>query len=65
MNFQLAMYLLRGQNVGLISEQDLAYSILNSVFAHSVKWHEKSQMFQMKMKGFDDFFLFRVNTVFE
>ena len=58
--FQLAMYLLRGQSVSLISEQDLAYAVLHSVFAHSVKWHEESQMFQMKMEGFDDFFLFRV-----
>ena len=46
--------------MSLISEQDLAYAVLHSVFAHSVKWHEESQMFQMKMEGFDDFFLFRV-----
>lgn len=41
----------------------MAYTLFNSVFAHSMEWHEDEKMFQLKMDGFDDFFLFRVNNL--
>nr|XP_018666934.1 uncharacterized protein LOC494401 isoform X1 [Ciona intestinalis] len=56
---ELSKYLLRGQTTGLISEQDLCYSLLCSVFAHSLTWEKDSEMYRMKMEGFDDFYLFR------
>ena len=50
----------RRQAIDLISDEQLAYVILSSVFAHSVVWDAERDMYRLKMEGFEDLFLFEV-----
>nr|CAB3262794.1 uncharacterized protein LOC100183334 [Phallusia mammillata] len=55
---ELVRTLFRQQTIELISNEQLAYVILSTVFAHSVVWDEEREMFRLKMEGFEDLFLF-------
>jgi len=47
------------QTIPLISDQQLAYVLLNSVFAHSVTWNEKLKMFHFVLEGVSNLCLFQ------
>lgn len=46
--------------IELMSDEQLAFVILSTVFAHSVVWDDKRSMYRLKMEGFEDLFLFEV-----
>ncbi|XP_078493652.1 uncharacterized protein LOC100183334 isoform X1 [Ciona intestinalis] len=50
---------LRKQKVPLISDKQLAYVIMSTVFAHSVAWDKERAMFRLLLEGFEDLFLFQ------
>ena len=51
----------RRQTIDLISDEQLAYVVLSTVFAHSVVWDKEREMYRLKMEGFEDLCLFEVN----
>nr|XP_039270481.1 uncharacterized protein LOC120345134 [Styela clava] len=57
MPWELVKTILR--KIQLISDAQLAYVILNSVFAHSVHWDNDRKMYRLVMEEFGDFFLFQ------
>lgn len=59
MPWELVKTILRQEKIQLISDEQLAYVILNTVFAHSVRWDEERQMYRLVMEGFEDLFLFQ------
>lgn len=54
---------LRQQKIELMSDHQLAYVILHTVFAHSVKWDQTRKMYRLYMEGFEDLFLFQVEIM--
>ena len=57
--FYLFVYC-RRQTLDMISDEQLAYVILSTVFAHSVVWDKEREMYRLKMEGFEDLVLFEV-----
>ncbi|XP_076823458.1 uncharacterized protein LOC143469595 [Clavelina lepadiformis] len=56
---EIVKCLLKQQTIQLISDQQLAYVILCTVFAHSVRWDAKRKMYRFDLEGFEDLFLFQ------
>jgi len=46
------------QTAPLVSNEQLIYSILNTVYGHSTTWNEERKMFHFKMIGFDELVLY-------
>ncbi|XP_039270475.1 uncharacterized protein LOC120345131 isoform X2 [Styela clava] len=59
MPWELVKTILRQEKIQLISDDQLAYVILNTVFAHSVCWDDDRKMYRLVMEGFEDLFLFQ------
>jgi len=47
------------QTVPLVSDEQLVYSIMNTVFAHSTTWNEERNMYHFNMIGFDELVLYK------
>ncbi|XP_039270479.2 uncharacterized protein LOC120345133 [Styela clava] len=55
---ELTLFLLKEQKIKLISDGQLAYVVLCTVFGHSVRWDEERNMFRLRMDGLEDIQLF-------
>ena len=58
--FKCVVISYRRQKIDLISDSQLGFVLLNTVFAHSLKWDENRKMFLMDLSDMNNFTLFEV-----